>query len=288
MAVRTGSAALLGPVLDEIARSLSRYGVRAGSASGAKGSIRVELEDNVQRIVQVYWTPFQINVPDECIGLHLEIAEPKVHWTECYLSLKARNWVLTFHERADGDPQLAYYEQYATWQEALKGFFILSGWYCLTPTNLQWSDVVYDVSDRIPWGESRELMSSASVGPAVQESLKKSTIMWLRWSHKSREHQMPVWYIQYQEKIYVLSGERQQTLPGAEQMRECDVIIRWKGKNAQVAELNASVRALEPGPEWDEIAERLAEKRLNIPGLPEDTARRWRDECVILELTLRS
>ena len=71
-------------------------------------------------------------------------------------------------------------------------------------------------------------------------------------------------------------------------MRECDVTIRWKGKNAQVAELNASVRALVPGPEWDEIAERLAEKRLNIPGLPEDTARRWRDECVILELTLRS
>jgi hypothetical protein len=47
------------------------------------------------------------------------------------------------------------------------------------------------------------------------------------------------------------------------------------------------VRILEPGPEWDEIAERIAEKRLNIPGLPEDTARRWRDECVILEVTLR-
>ncbi len=288
MAIRASTSILLGPVLDEIAQSLSRYGVRAGSASGAKASIRIELERNVERIVQVYWTPFLVTVPDECIGLHLEIAEPRVHWTECYLSTKARNWVLTFRERADGDPELAYYEQYASWREALEGFFVLSGWYCLTPTDTQWSDVVYEVGEGISWSEQRELMASASVGPAVQESLKKSTIIWLRWRHEGREYQMPVWYIQHQDKIYVLSGERQQTLPGAEQMRECDVIVRWKGKNAQVAELNASVRVLEPGSEWDEIAERLAEKRLNIPGLPEDTARRWRDECVILELTLRT
>jgi hypothetical protein len=47
------------------------------------------------------------------------------------------------------------------------------------------------------------------------------------------------------------------------------------------------VRVLAPGPEWDEVAEKIAEKRLNIPGLPEDTAKRWRDECVILEIKLR-
>jgi hypothetical protein len=41
-------------------------------------------------------------------------------------------------------------------------------------------------------------------------------------------------------------------------------------------------------PDWNEIADRVAEKRLNIPGLPEDTAQRWKDECVILELTLRT
>ena len=70
-------------------------------------------------------------------------------------------------------------------------------------------------------------------------------------------------------------------------MRECDVILRWKGKNATVAELAAQVRVIRGDmPEWDEIADRIAEKRLNIPGLPEDTARRWRDECVILELML--
>ena len=64
---------------------------------------------------------------------------------------------------------------------------------------------------------------------------------------------------------------------------------RWKGRNAQVAELPAGVRVIggdDPG--WTEVANKIAEKRLNIPGLPEETARRWRDECIILELTLRS
>ena len=37
----------------------------------------------------------------------------------------------------------------------------------------------------------------------------------------------------------------------------------------------------------DRTSSQIAEKRLNIPGLPEETARRWRDECHILELTLR-
>ncbi len=77
-------------------------------------------------------------------------------------------------------------------------------------------------------------------------------------------------------------------MPGAERIREATVILRWKGKNSQVAEIGAYVRVLEHGPEWDEVAEKVAEKRLNIPGLPEDTARRWRDECVLLELTLLS
>ena len=66
------------------------------------------------------------------------------------------------------------------------------------------------------------------------------------------------------------------------------MILRWKGKNARVAEIPARVRVIESGPQWDEVAEKIAEKRLNIPGLPEETARRWRDECVILELTLRT
>lgn len=275
-------------ILDEVAGAISKNGLRSGKAEGANAALRVELEENVRRIVQVYWTGFEINIPDRAVGLHLDIAAPKVHWAECYLAPRARNWVLCFHERDDGEMQLAYYRDYATPTEALKGFFDLASWYCLVPTDTEWKDVVYEVSEALPWSTEHELLAEASTSSAVQESLKKSTIIWMRWTHEGREFTMPVWYVLYQDKIYVLSGERQQTLPGAERIRECDVIIRWRMKNAQVAEIAASVRKLEPGPEWDEIAERIAEKRLNIPGLPEDTAKRWRDECVILELALRA
>ena len=280
----------LAPIVNEVARAIGRHGIKQGQATGAKGVLRVTEEDNVKRIVQVYWTPFEAAIPGRSIGLHLEVAEPRVHWAEAYLSPDFRNWVFCFHERADGEIQLAYHRDYATPAEAVEGFVNLSAWYVLTATDLTWSDVVYEAQEGIGFTEHHKALAGTSTSKAVQESLKKSTIIWLRWKHQDRSHTMPVWFLYDQkiDKLYVLSGERQQMLPGAREMREADVILRWKGRNSRVAEIPASVRALEPGPEWDAVAEKIAEKRLNIPGLPEDTARRWRDECDILDITLRT
>jgi hypothetical protein len=278
----------LAPILDEVARGIARHGVREGTAADAQALLRVALEEDVRRVIQAYWTPFEVDVPGRSVGLHLEVAEPRVHWAECYLSPQFRNWVLCFAERADGEIQLVQYGDYGTPHEGVEAFFHLSGWYVLTATDLTWRDAVYELGEGVAFPD-RALVASGRAGhPAVQESLKKSTILWMRWTLDGVERTMPVWYLYDAKagKVYVLSGERQQTLPGAERIRECDVILRWKGKNSSVAELPANVRRLQPGPEWDEVAERIAEKRLNIPGLPEDTAKRWRDECVILELTL--
>ncbi|MDQ3955570.1 MAG: hypothetical protein M3285_08485 [Actinomycetota bacterium] len=275
------------PIMEELARTLSRLSIPKSDES-SKGVLRIEEEFGVKRVIQVYWTPFAADIPGRSISLHLEVAEPKVHWAECYLTPDDKNWVFCFHERPDGDIQLAYYEQYATPLEALKGFFDISAWYVLTATDLTWSDVSYELSDKLEWPMHLNTMVEAATDKAIQESLKKSTILWLRWSLDGRENTMPVWFLydSKADRIFVLSGERQQTLPGAERIKRADVILRWKGKNSQVAELPARVRPLEHGPEWDEIAEKVAEKRLNIPGLPEATARRWREECVILEVTL--
>lgn len=280
----------LNRVVEAVARQVARHGLAPGEPGSAKGTLRVELEDNVKRIVQVYWTPFEASIPGQSVGLHLEVAEPRVHWAEAYLSPEFRSWVFCFHERPDGEVQLAYYQQHETPEAAAAAFFDLASWYVLTATDLTWDDVAYEVSPHLDWKESRLNVAGNSASPAVQEALKKSTIIWLRWRTDDGEQTMPVWFLYDQKagRIFVLSGERQQTIPGAEQLRECDVIFRWKGKNARVAELSAGVRTIPLGPEWDEIAEKIAEKRLNIPGLPEETARRWRDECQILELTLRS
>jgi hypothetical protein len=278
------------PILAGVARALAQNGIKRGAAGSAKGTLRVTQEDSVRRVIQAYWTPFEASIPGRSIGLHLEVAEPKVHWAECYLSPEFRNWVFCFQERPDGDIQLAYYAEYATPQEAIKGFFDLSTWHVLTATDLTWADVAYDVDDDLEWTEV-ESGSGSLQSPIVQESLKKSTIVWLRWRDEDDvEHTMPVWFV-YDQKaglLYILSGERQQLIPGAAQLKNVDVIFRWKGKNARVGEIPARVRVVDPvDPSWEPIAEKVAEKRLNIPGLPEDTARRWREQCVILELQLQ-
>ena len=277
----------LAPILGEVARAVTRRGIPEGA--GGKGLLRIEIEESVRRLIQAYWTAFEVDVPGRSVGLHLEVAEPRVHWAECYLSPDFRNWVLCFAERADGEIQLMQYADHATPSAAIEGFFDLAGWHVLTATDLRWKDVSYTLGAGVTFPESVMMASAGGVqSPAVQESLKKSTILWMRWQVDGSERTMPVWYLYDAKsgKVYVLSGERQQTLPGAESIRECDVILRWKGRNSSVAELPAAVRQLPPGPEWDEVAEKIAEKRLNIPGLPEETAKRWRDECVILELTL--
>lgn len=279
------------PILEELARTISRTGIGAEDGSqAAKGTLRIENEFSVKRVIQAYWTPFQADVPGRSIGAHLEVAEPRVHWAEGYFTPDSVNWVFCFRERPDGEIELAFYEQYQDPYEAIKGFFNLSSWYILTALDLTWDDVAYRLSDELEWPEHLQTIVGADTDKAVQETLKKSTIFWLRWELEGRQQTMPVWffYDSKADRIYVLSGERQQTIPGAERLRKCDVILRWKGKNAQIAEIPADVRVLEHGPQWTEVAEKIAEKRLNIPGLPEDTARRWRDECVILELTLHT
>lgn len=285
----TEAGSRLQPIVDAIARGSVRYGVREGDPAGARALMRVVVEQGVRRVVQMYWTPFQVEISGTCIGLYLDIHEPRPHWTECYLSPDQRNWVLCFRERDDGDVELTYYRDYETVADAVEGFFSLSGWYVLTATDKTWDDVVAQIQDGIGWSVGRETLAVTTTHPGLQESLKKSTIVWLRWDDDGIERTMPVWYLwdQKAQKMYVISGERNQMLPGAERMRRCELIFRQKGKNVRVGEVAADVRVLPPGDQWNEVAEKIAEKRLNIPGLPEDTARRWRDECVILELTLR-
>ena len=279
--------ARLATLVDQVARAAGALGVKEGSGPAV---LRVAQEIGVKRVIQAYWTPFEVNVPGRSIGVHLEVAEPKVRWAECYLSPDFRNWVLCFHERDDGDMQLAYYRDYPTPNEAIDGFLELAEWYVLTASDLKWTDVALQPDEALGWSDHLKAVASPATGGAIQESLKKSTILWLRYNNNGTIVTMPVWFIfdNKTAKIHVLSGERQQMLPGAERIREATVILRWKGKNSQVAEIGADVRVLEHGPEWDEVAEKIAEKRLNIPGLPEDTARRWRDECHILEVTLRA
>jgi hypothetical protein len=282
----------LASILDEVARAVGRHGIKQGESEGSKAAFRVTLETDVSRTIQVYWTAFQANVPGESIGLHLEVAEPRVFWSEAYLSPESVSWVFCFAERpTDGEIQLSYYREYASPTDAINGFFNLAGWYVLTASDKTWEDVHYSVAEELGWSDRHLARAGTTASAAVQESLKKSTILWLRWRHEGQTLQMPVWFVYDNKtsKIHVLSGEREQTLPGAKEMREADVILRSKGKDIRIAEITANVRQVSPNDDdWDTVAQKVAEKRLNVPGLPEDLANRWRDTCDLLELTLRT
>ncbi len=273
---------------DAVARGVAGHGITKQEKGGGQAVLSIKLEPGVRRVIKAYWTPFVADIRGPVVSLNLEIKEPKLWWSECYLSPDSRNWVFCFSTRPDGDAQLVYYADYATPEEAIEGFFDHSGWYLLTPANKGWTDVVYEVEEALGWEHLETTTASTPSNDAVQEAIKKSTIIWLRWTDfdDGVQRTMPVWFLNDKGTIYVLSGERQQTIPHVEGLKLCDVIFRWKGKNAKVGEVPASVRLLEKGPGWDEIAEKIADKRLNIPGLPEDTARRWRDTCEILELSL--
>jgi hypothetical protein len=277
----------LEPIADEVAEHIARLGLEPGDGTG-EAVLRVDVAEHVRRVVQVYWTPFQAEVPGRSIALHLEVAEPRLRWAEAYCSPEARSWYFSFFQREDDEIQLAYYQECASAQECVEAFFNSSGWYVLTAADKTWDDVTYTIGPGVPWGPAQQQIASTELDAALQEALKKSSIVWLRYEVDGSEHTLPVWYVADKDTMYVLSGEREQTLPGAERIRRAEVIFRWKGRNARVAEVPASVRLVEPGPRWDEVADKIAEKRLNIPGLPEDTARRWRDECHILELRLQA
>lgn len=289
MAIVERASDPLDAIVDEVARAFANHGVKKGPIGSNKGTLRVDLELDVRRIIQAYWTPFQADVPGRSIGLHLEVREPRLHWAEAYLTNNFRNWVFIFGERPDGEVQLLKYGDYADPLETLEEFFTQAAWYVLTACDLTWPDVSFWVSDDVPWHLDDEVRAGATTNAALDESLKKSTIVWLRWKDDAgAERTLPVWYINDKSTLYVLSGERQQVVPGAEKIRHCDVIFRQKGKNNRVGEVPASVRVLPLGSDWDTIAEKIAEKRLNIPGLPEETAKRWRDSCHILEISLHS
>lgn len=271
-----------------VAGALTRHGLERGDASKSKVLLRITREENVRRVVQAYWTPFQAEIPGECLALHLEVAEPRVFWSECYLSPTFRNWVFCFAERPDGEIQLTHYADFASPEKAIERFFDLSSWYVLTASGTTWDDVVYQTGEDLEWEMRHTRVAGQTSNDAVQEALKKSTILWLRWRDGDREETMPVWFLNDKGTIYVLNGERQQTIPNVRRLQRCDVILRWKGKNTRIAEIPASVRILDKNDQWLEIAEKIAEKRLNIPGAPEETARRWQEECDILEVTLLS
>jgi len=122
----------------------------------------------------------------------------------------------------------------------------------------------------------------------VEDGLKKSDVAWMGVEYQGKEVAIPAWFVYRQGKIYVLSSREpsleEQTVPGLPDANEVLVITRRKYRDTAMSRFHAAVRLLS-GPEWDQAAGLLADRRRDRHGPPPDAIKRWRESCVIAELT---
>jgi hypothetical protein len=127
-----------------------------------------------------------------------------------------------------------------------------------------------------------------SLPPEIEDGLKKSDVAWIGVEYGGKDVTVPAWFVYRNGRVYVLSSLEpsleEQTIPGLPDSRDLVVITRRKYRDTSLSRFHAAARILE-GPEWEEAAKLLADRRRDRHGPPEEAIRRWRTTCAIAELT---
>jgi hypothetical protein len=122
----------------------------------------------------------------------------------------------------------------------------------------------------------------------VEDGLKKSDVAWIGVEYDGKDVAVPAWFVYRNGKIYVLSSKEptleEQSIPGLPEASDVIVITRRKYRDTALGRFHAAVRLLE-GPEWEEAAKLLADRRRDRHGPPEDAIKRWRGTVDVAELT---
>jgi hypothetical protein len=124
----------------------------------------------------------------------------------------------------------------------------------------------------------------------VEDSLRKSDVIWVGVESDGRDRAIPVWFVYRQGRIYVLhsnEGAGEQVIPGLPEASELVVVTRLKYRDTRSNRFPASVRLIPPdSPEFDQAAAPLADRRRDRHIPPQDVIRNWRSaSCLIAELT---
>ena len=123
-------------------------------------------------------------------------------------------------------------------------------------------------------------------GP-VDAALSKSTIVWISVPQDDgTEITKPVWYGYDEGRVYVLTGEGEQDVPGlAGDSRHVRLIVRSKDVQSRVGDVACVTQTLAKDANWDPIArDVLVGRRLNLRD-GEKAVERWKRECEIVMLT---
>jgi hypothetical protein len=129
-----------------------------------------------------------------------------------------------------------------------------------------------------------------SLPKEVEDSLRKSDVIWVGVESNGRDRAVPVWFVYRQGRIYVLhsnEGSGEQVIPGLPDASELVVVTRMKYRDSRTTRFAASVRLIEPASaEFDQVAGPLADRRRDRHIPPQDLIKKWRSaSCLIAELT---
>ncbi len=306
----------------QLARRLAEYQVPKGE--GSIGQLVIGIERVVTRTFKAHWTGFKLLYPGPTLRLRGELADGSF-WSEGYISTSQPSWILAFRlkpakARGSGGPrpedklslqhsvdisladrqrlieagevadeELIRMEDFDDPLEAIDEFFNYTEWYVLRAIDAAWEELGYQADPSLGWTEDEDRAASLPVVAAINEGLKRSDIIWLT-PNTAPSRPIPCWFVYREAKVYVLSGEPQQQIPGAERVRDAKVVTRWKGRDARLVEFDASVRPITASTDpaqFREIAQFLLSKRQSVVGSIDENLNRWMRECVILELTPR-
>ena len=308
---------------DQIARRISDNRIVAGQ--GTAGSLDIALRRGVGRTFRAHWTGYRLMYEGSIIVLEARLHDGRF-WAEGYICPdRQASFVLAFRkdphptrgtgaERPDDkfaspqsiaialeqrrakldageapEEEIIRYEDFDDPEEAIDQFFNYTALYCLKAAGVDWSSFGYTADPSIGWDQSASVTASLPINSAIDEGLKRSDIIWLT-PDTAPDRPIPCWFIYTKDKrLFVLSGEREQLIPNAERVRNAQVVTRWKGRDARMAEFDASVRAItaEDTEEFKQISELLVAKRQSATGSLGENIERWMREGVILELTPR-
>jgi hypothetical protein len=306
-----------------LARRLSEYRIAPGK--GSAGSLEMSLLPAAERIFRAHWTGYRLAYPNPTIFLKASLNDGSF-WSEGYISPDQPSWVLAIRKephasRGTGGPrpddkvspdaaietalatreeqvesglvadeELIRYEDFDLPTDAIDQFFNYTSFYCLRAVSANWEDFGYVTDEAIEWTDQEVPSESEAIDEAMEQSLKKSDILWLIPDTDPLNRALPCWFIYTKDKrIFVLSGEPEQRIPYAANVRSAHVILRWKGRDARMAEFDADVRAITAAnkEEFQEIAEQLVAKRQSVRD-PEEHIASWMRDGVILELIPRA
>ncbi|HEU4868736.1 MAG TPA: hypothetical protein VFV09_13550 [Actinomycetota bacterium] len=304
----------------QLANRIAEYDIPSGV--GSAGTVEISLAQGVTRTFRAHWTGFRLTYQRPTLVLKASLKDGSF-WSEGYISPDQPSFVLVFRkkphksrgtgaERPDdkfssaqaletsrsitaarveegvvADEEIIRYEDFDDPFEAVDEFFNYTSFYGLRAVDLELSQFGFVADESVRWEDQAIDYKATPDLAKIEEGLKRSDILWLSVDTDPGGKPVPCWFLYTKDKrLFILSGEPEQRIPFAGQVKKAHVQTRWKGRDATMVDFDARVRPITAadGDEFREVAQLLVAKRQSVRGSAADTIDAWMRDAVILEL----